>query len=326
MIKNKLFSKSNNEVILVTGGAGFIGSNYLNIHVPLKKDTIFVNVDCLTYAGSLKNIKVADCDNYFFEKVDIRDIKKLERIFKKYKPNGVINFAAESHVDLSIKDPGLFFETNVVGTHNLLLMSKKFKVTRFFQISTDEVYGSIPKTNDESKETDVLRPTNPYSASKASAEMIALAYHQTFGLDVVVSRSSNNYGPNQDSSKLIPKFIKNLIKGIPVPLYGKGEQRRNWLHVFDNVRAVESIYRKGKAGEIYNIGGGFEISNLELTRKIIKLAKRDDSFINFVTDRLGHDFRYSISIDKIKKELGWKPEISFDEGILKTFDFYKGVK
>lgn len=310
----------------MTGGAGFIGSNYLNLFVSKNKTTLFVNVDCLTYAGSEKNITVSKLSNYAFEKVDIRDLRQLKKIFKFYKPTGLIHFAAESHVDLSLSNPSIFFETNVVGTHNLLVLSKEFGLKRFLQISTDEVYGPMILKDKQSKESDALNPTNPYSASKGSAELIALAYHKTFGLNVVISRSSNNYGPNQDISKLIPKFISSLVSGKKVSLYGKGEQKRNWIHVNDNIGAIELIFRRGKSGQVYNVGGGFEISNLDLTKKLIKLAGSDEKSIEFVTDRLGHDFRYAIDISKIKKELDWQPKISFEAGLRETFNFYKSLK
>lgn len=315
--------KSNySEVLFVTGGAGFIGSNYLNFFVPKNPRVLFVNIDCLTYAGSLKNIVVGKYINYSFEKVDIRDYAKLDKIFKKYKPTGIINFAAESHVDLSIKNPNIFVETNVLGVGNLLSLSMENNVRRFLQISTDEVYGPTREGETARVETDSLHPTNPYSASKAGAEFLVLSYKKTFGLDVVITRSSNNYGPYQDFTKVIPKFIKNLLSEEKVPLYGKGEHLRSWLNVEDNIMAVNLVFNSGKSGEIYNISDNFEISNMELTKRLITLSGRDFSAINFVPDRLGHDFRYFIDSGKIQKELGWKPSISFKEGLKQTFDYY----
>jgi dTDP-glucose 4,6-dehydratase len=320
MIPRKQTTRKNNGftgAVLVTGGAGFIGSNYLNFYVPKAAETLFINVDCLTYAGSLANLDptVKKAPNYVFEKIDIRDPKKLAKVFKKYRPTSVIHFAAESHVDFSLINPSLFIETNVSGTNNLLMLAKNHAVRRFVQVSTDEVYGSSGEDGRPFTETDSLRPSNPYSASKAAAEMLALSYFRTFGLDVVVSRSSNNYGPGQDVSKIIPKFIAKLLKGEKVPLYSRGEHRRNWLHVLDNIRAIEAVFRNGRAGEIYNVGGDFEPTNFELTNKLIELCGRDRSAIDYVADRPGHDFRYNLDSTKIKSELGWRPEVSFEFGI-----------
>lgn len=317
-------SKKYKRIILVTGGAGFIGSNYLNKFVPYYQDYFFVNVDILTYAGSLDNLKISHLKNYAFEKVDIRDLKSLEKVFIKYRPTDIINFAAETHVDFSIKNPSLFVETNVNGTVNLLILAKKYQINRFHQISTDEVYGSIEKG--KFKETDPLLPNNPYAASKASADLFVRSFYKTFGLNVVITRSSNNFGPNQDPSKLIPKFITNLLNHQKVPLYAKGENIRDWLYVEDNIDAIDLVFHQGKAGEIYNIGANQEKSNLEITHILLRLLGKDDSFIEYVADRPGHDFRYALDTTKIQIELGWQPKYKFEEAIRKTVEFYKNLK
>ncbi len=303
------------ETIFVTGGAGFIGSNYLNTFVPNYPDTLFVNIDTLTYAGTLENISVSNLPNYRFEKVDITDALALENLFTTYKPTGVINFAAESNVDKSITDPSQFIITNILGTNNLLRLSLKYEVKRFHQISTDEVYGSLSMDEAAFTEETTLAPNNPYSASKAGADMLVRSFHKTYGLDTVITRCSNNFGPNQDDTKLIPRFIKKLKAGETVPVYGTGKQRRDWLHVSDHVAAIDLVYRQGKAGEIYNVGADHDISNMEVVEKLLALTGRDKSAIEFVTDRLGHDFRYAIDAKKIKDDLGWEPKVTLDEGL-----------
>lgn len=315
--------KKYREVIIVTGGAGFIGSNYLNLFVPKRKNTLFINVDCLTSAGSLDNVNVSNCSNYKFVKVDIAGDNKVQTVFKKYQPTGVINFAAESHVDVSIKNPDIFIKTNIIGTHNLLKSSLKYGVRRFLQVSTDEVYGALDKKSKPFTESSVIEPNNPYSASKVGAEMLARSYYRTFGLPVVITRGSNTYGPNQDTSKLLPKFISNLLHDKPVPLYGKGAQIREWLYVDDHALGIDLAFRRGVPGEIYNIGGNTELTNLELTKKLLNLLNKPSSLINFVPDRLGHDFRYSLSSKKAHKKLGWKPKTTFDSGIKKTIESSK---
>ncbi len=301
--------------ILITGGAGFIGSNYLNTFVPHYKDIHFVNVDALTYAGKLSNITISDLPNYSFEQVDIRAFTELEKVFATYAPEGVIHFAAESHVDKSIANPDEFIQTNVSGTNNLLRLAVQHKVERFHQISTDEVYGSLQLGDEAFTETHPLAPNNPYSASKAAADLLVRSYHKTFGLNTVITRCSNNFGPYQDDTKLIPLFIKKLKAGETVPLYGDGSNMRDWLHVSDHVRAVDVVFNNGKAGEIYNVGGTHELSNLELVHKLLTLTGRDETAIVHVPDRLGHDFRYAINATKITTQLGWKPAVTFDEGI-----------
>jgi dTDP-glucose 4,6-dehydratase len=303
------------ETIFVTGGAGFIGSNYLNTFVPKYPDTKFVNIDALTYAGTLENISVSDLPNYCFEKVDITDALALENLFTTYQPTGIINFAAESSVDKSITDPSQFIITNILGTNNLLRLSLKYEVKRFHQISTDEVYGSLSMDEAAFTEETPLAPNNPYSASKAGADMLVRSFYKTYGLNTVITRCSNNFGPNQDDTKLIPRFIKRLKAGESVPVYGTGAQRRDWLHVSDHVAAVDLVYRQGKTGEIYNVGADHDISNMEVVEKLLALTGRDKSAIEFVTDRLGHDFRYAIDAKKIKNDLGWEPKATLDEGL-----------
>lgn len=308
---------------MVTGGAGFIGSNYLNRCVPFYPETLFVNVDMMTYAANPDNLAVSQLPNYVFEKVDIRDEEALERIFLKYRPSGVIHFAAESHVDHSIKNPHIFIDTNIRGTHNLLNLSRIHGVQRFHQVSTDEVYGSLQSDDPAFTEQTSLSPNNPYSASKASADLLVRSYHKTFGLDTVITRCSNNYGPHQDDTKLIPLFIKKLIAGEKVPLYGKGDNVRDWLYVGDHVEAIDVVFNNGKAGEIYNIGGGEEMKNIDIVKNLLELTGRDESMIEYVTDRLGHDFRYAIDAAKIKAELGWEAKTSLSDGLKKTFNARK---
>ncbi len=303
------------KTILVTGGAGFIGSNYLNEFVPLYSGIKFINVDSLTYAGNLANVTVSALPNYVFEQVDITDAFKLENLFDTYKPEGIIHFAAESHVDKSISDPDAFIKTNIGGTNNLLRLAVKHSIIRFHQVSTDEVYGSLGEEDSAFTESSQLAPNNPYSASKAAGDLLVRSYYKTFGLDAVITRCSNNYGPNQDDTKMIPLFIKKLLAGERVPLYGDGLHVRDWLHVSDHVRAIDLVFHKGKSGEIYNVGGDNELTNIVLVNKLLKLTNRNSDAIEFVTDRKGHDRRYAIDASKIQNELGWKPVVTFEEGI-----------
>ena len=307
------------KTIFVTGGAGFIGSNYLNTFVPQYPDIQFVNIDALTYAGKLSNVTVSNSPNYSFEHIDITDFAALERAFISYQPQGIIHFAAESHVDKSIENPDQFILTNVTGTNNLLRLAVQHKVQRFHQVSTDEVYGSLEEGEAAFSETSPLAPNNPYSASKAAADLLVRSYFKTFKLDAVITRCSNNYGPNQDDTKMIPLFLKKLRAGEQIPLYGDGLHVRDWLHVSDHVHAIDVVFNNGKSGEVYNIGGDNELTNLTLVEKLLSLTGRYREAISFVTDRPGHDRRYAIDATKIKRELGWVPGKAFDEGIAELF-------
>lgn len=304
--------------ILVTGGAGFIGSNF--IHYMLKKyDYKIINLDKLTYAGNLENLKsIKNNKNYSFIKGDICDKNLVSNILKDC--DTVINFAAESHVDRSIETPEIFLQTNVQGTLNLLNCALKKGIQKFIQISTDEVYGSIKEGY--FTESTPISPNSPYSASKASADLFALAYFKTYGLPVIITRCSNNYGPYQYPEKLIPFFISRLLENKKVPLYGDGGNIRDWLYVEDHCRGIDLALHKGKIGEVYNIGGHNEKTNLEITKIILKKLGKDENLIEFVKDRPGHDRRYAISNDKIKTELGFEPQYSFDEGINATIEWY----
>jgi len=312
--------------ILVTGGAGFIGSNFIYYMLRSYPDIQITNLDKLTYAGNLDNLTIVEKDSflssrYKFIKGDIADAGLIDRIMAEGF-DAIINFAAESHVDRSIEDAGIFLKTNVLGTQNLLEGLKKHKIERFIQISTDEVYGSL---GSEGKFTEhsPLMPNSPYSASKASADLICRAYFRTFRLPIIITRCSNNYGPYQFPEKLIPLFITNALEDLPLPLYGDGLNIRDWIHVEDHCRAIDLVLRKGREGEIYNIGGNCEKTNLEITRIILEKLNKPETLITFVKDRPGHDRRYAISMDKIEKELGWKPTFSFEVGIEKTINWYQ---
>ena len=304
--------------LLVTGGAGFIGSNF--IHHILKKypDYHITNLDKLTYAGNLENLKDVEKDKrYSFIRGDICNKKDVEKASEDV--DMIINFAAETHVDRSIEDPDSFIKTDILGTKFLLEKSKEKKI-KFIQISTDEVYGSIEKGS--FKETDQIKPSSPYSASKSGGELLAYSYYKTYSTKVITTRSSNNFGPYQYPEKLIPLFITNLLEDKQVPVYGDGLNLRDWIYVIDNCEAIDVVMHKGKIGEIYNIGAGNEKTNIDITKKIINLLGKDDSSIQFVKDRQGHDRRYSLDITKIKK-LGWKPRYDFDESLKLTIEWYK---
>ncbi|MBX4200296.1 dTDP-glucose 4,6-dehydratase [Candidatus Parcubacteria bacterium] len=315
-------SKVSKKTILVTGVAGFMGSDFINYAVIKYPRYNFVGIDSLTGVSDKNNIEVRDKNNFVFVRVDIRDRTELQKIFHEYKPTDVIHFAAETHVDLSIKNPIIFSETNVNGTNNLLYLSKMYKISRFHFISTDEVYGSLKLGDKSWTETSPTSPNNPYSASKAAAELFALSYHKTFGMDIVITRSSNNFGPRQDRTKMIPLFISKLLKKEKIPLYGKGLQMRDWLYVRDHSIAVDHVFHKGKQGEIYNVTGGNEMRNIDLVKKLLKLFGLNSKYIGHVKDRLGHDFRYSLDGSKLHK-LGWSPGTSFREGLEKTLSFYR---
>ena len=310
--------------IIVTWWAGFIGSNFLNKYVLLFPDIDFINVDCLTYAGKLEHLldEVKSSNNYFFEKVDIRDLNWLEEVFKKYQPTDVIHFAAESHVDNSIKNPKIFTETNVIWTQNLLDLYRKYNLNRFHQISTDEVYWDIPDSW-YFVETTPLNPSSPYSASKTAADMLVKAYGRTFWINYSISRCSNNYWPNQDNEKLIPHFIDLLKQDKPVTVYWDGSNIRDWLYVEDHCDAIWTIFTKWESWSIYNVGWNNEYTNLEITKLILKeMWKDEEKYISFVADRPGHDKRYAIDASKIKNELWWEPKVMFNEWIKKTIKFY----
>lgn len=312
----------NFETLLVTGGAGFIGSNFIHYMLEKYPDYKIINLDKLTYAGNLENLRdIENNPHYSFVKGDIADAAIVEKIFTENKVDCVINFAAESHVDRSIDNPGVFIQTDVYGTFVLLEAVRKHNSKLFFQISTDEVYGSI--LDGSFKETDPLLPNSPYSASKAGAEMIVRSFYKTFGTPVIVTRTSNNFGPYQYPEKLIPLFVTNLIDNIKVPLYGDGMNVRDWIYVEDNCAALDAVLRRGRIGEIYNIGAGNEKPNVWITKKIIELTGKDESMIKPVADRLGHDRRYSVDCSKIKRELGWECRYDFEEALKKTVDWYK---
>ena len=306
--------------ILVTGGAGFIGSCFVRYMLNKHPDYKIINLDALTYAGNIENLDdVKDNQNYTFVHGNICDKKLARELISEC--DCVVNFAAESHVDRSITNPEIFIETNVQGTLNLLQASKELGVNRYLQVSTDEVYGTLGKTG-YFYETTPLAPNSPYSASKASADMLTRAYYETYKLPVLNTRCSNNYGPYQYPEKLIPFFISKLLKGEKVPVYGDGLNVRDWLYVYDHCEAIDVVLHKGKIGEVYNIGGHNEKTNLEITHLILDAMGKDESSIEYVQDRLGHDRRYAISNDKITKELGWTPSITFETGIKLTIDWY----
>jgi dTDP-glucose 4,6-dehydratase len=308
--------------ILVTGGAGFIGSNFINYILGSRDDIIIVNLDKLTYAGNLENLKeIENNKNYFFVKGDINNNELVDFLFKKYSFNYVINFAAESHVDRSILGSEVFYISNVVGTNVLLEASRRYGIEKFIQISTDEVYGSLGSTGLFTERTP-LSPNSPYSSSKAAADMMALSFHHTFGLPVVITRCSNNYGPYQFPEKLIPLMIINALGNKNLPVYGDGLNVRDWVYVIDHNRAVELVLEKGKPGEVYNIGASREMKNIDIVKLILAKLGKPENLIQYVKDRPGHDRRYAIDSSKIQNELGWKPEYDFDKAIDQTIDWY----
>jgi dTDP-glucose 4,6-dehydratase len=324
-----------NKTLIITGGAGFIGSHVVRLFVCKYPDYRIVNIDKLTYAGNLENLTDIDQkSNYVFEKADITDAGRLKEVFEKYRPDGVIHLAAESHVDRSIENPMEFIYTNVVGTVNLLNAARTiWKDTmddkRFYHISTDEVYGSLGETG-AFKETTPYDPHSPYSAAKASSDHFVRAYHDTFKLPTIISNCSNNYGPNQFPEKLIPLFIHNIKNKKTLPVYGKGINVRDWLYVEDHAAAIDLIFHQGNIGDTYNIGGNNEWKNIDLIYKLIEIMDQklghpegeSLKLISYVTDRAGHDLRYAIDASKIKTKLGWEPKIKFTEGFEKTVDWY----
>jgi len=309
-----------NKKIFITGGAGFIGSNFIHYILNKYQDYEILNYDKLTYAGNLDNLRDVENDHrYRFVQGDICDLTSLENIFGKEKFDFIINFAAETHVDKSILNPHIFVETNVLGVNNLLEIVKKYGAERFLHISTDETYGSI---NEGSfYEDSNLSPNSPYSASKAGADLLVLAYYKTFNLPVLITRSSNNFGPYQYPEKLIPLFVTNLLEDKKVPIYGNGKNVRDWIYVLDNCSGIDTVLHNGRFGEIYNIGGGNEKTNIEITKLILKSFNKGEDWINYVEDRLGHDFRYSLEIEKVKK-LGWKPQYIFENALQETIKWY----
>lgn len=315
--------------VLVTGGAGFIGGNFVHHMINKYPNYEIVNLDLLTYAGNLETLKeVANKPNYKFVKGDIADRPFIMELFEKEKFDIVVNFAAESHVDRSITDPGIFVQTNVMGTQVLLDAAKATGVKRYHQVSTDEVYGDLPLDRPDlffTEETP-LHTSSPYSSSKASADLFVLSYYRTFGLPVTISRCSNNYGPYHFPEKLIPLMISRALADGELPVYGKGDNVRDWLHVDDHCEAIDLIIHKGKIGEIYNVGGHNERTNLEVVKTILKALNKPESLIKYVTDRPGHDMRYAIDPTKLETELGWKPKYNFDTGIEMTIQWYLNNK
>lgn len=322
--------------ILVTGGAGFIGSNFVK-YMLSKYNYQIINLDLLTYAGNLENLRdIEGNDNYKFIKGDIRDRALLDNLFKQFDIDTVIHFAAESHVDRSIDDPEVFLTTNILGTQALLDTAKRYwnlephnrysraykEGVKFIQISTDEVYGTLGATGLFTEETP-LAPNSPYSASKASADMMVRAYHETYGMPVNITRCSNNYGPYQHQEKLIPLMITNCIQDKKLPIYGDGMQVRDWLYVEDHCAAIDTVLHKGKVGEVYNIGGNNEKANIEIVKLILGDLNKSEKLIEYVADRPGHDRRYAIDNTKINRELNWQPKYTFEEGIEKTINWYK---
>jgi dTDP-glucose 4,6-dehydratase len=308
--------------ILITGGAGFIGSNFINSMLKEHSDYRIINIDKLTYAGNLENlVQCEDNPNFVFVKGDITNAELVGFLFQKYEINYVINFAAESHVDRSILGSEVFYRTNVIGTNVLLETARKFEVEKFIQVSTDEVYGSLGKDGLFTESTPIS-PNSPYSSSKAASDMMALAFFHTYGMPVVITRCSNNYGPYQFPEKLIPLMILNSLNDKKLPVYGDGMNVRDWIYVDDHNRAIDLVFQKGKPGQVYNIGASNELPNLEIIKLILNHLNKPETLIEFVKDRPGHDKRYAIDSTKIQYELGWKPAFTFEEAIKKTIDWY----
>ncbi len=311
--------------IIVTGGAGFIGSNFVFHMLEKHPDYRIICLDKLTYAGNLSTLEpVMDNPNFRFVRADICNREMVERLFEEEHPDIVVNFAAESHVDRSIEDPGIFLQTNIIGTATLMDACRKYGITRYHQVSTDEVYGDLPLDRLDlffTEETP-LHTSSPYSSSKAGADLLVLAYYRTYGLPVTISRCSNNYGPYHFPEKLIPLMIVNALADKPLPVYGEGLNVRDWLYVEDHCRAIDLIIHNGKVGEVYNVGGHNEMKNIDIVKMICKELCKPESLITYVADRKGHDMRYAIDPAKIHRELGWLPETKFEDGIKKTIRWY----
>ena len=311
--------------IIVTGGAGFIGSNF--IFYMLKKYPAYrlICLDKLTYAGNFSTLSAVMAEPAFrFVQADICDSEAVNKLFAEEQPDIVVNFAAESHVDRSISEPGIFLQTNIMGTATLLDACRRYGIRRFHQVSTDEVYGDLPLDRSDLafSEASNLRPSSPYSSSKASADLLVLAYHRTYGLPVTISRCSNNYGPYQFPEKLIPLMLAKALADKPLPVYGDGKNVRDWLYVEDHCRAIDAIIHKGRAGEVYNVGGSNELPNIEIVKLICKQLGKPKGLITHVADRLGHDRRYALAANKIANELGWRAEVPFAEGLRRTIKWY----
>lgn len=308
--------------ILITGGCGFIGSNFVRLWLSEYPDAAIHNIDTLTYAGNMENLAgVDDDERYAFYKGDICDREFVDSVLAGGAYDAVINFAAESHVDRSILDSGPFVKTNIVGTQVLLDACRAAEVPRYVQVSTDEVYGSLGAEG-YFTETTPLAPNSPYSASKTAADLLVRSYCETFGFPGIITRCSNNYGAYQFPEKLIPLFISNCLNDEPLPVYGDGKNVRDWIHVLDHCRGIDAALRKGKPGEVYNFGGDHELTNLELTHTLLELLEKPESLIRFVKDRPGHDLRYAIDFSKAKRELGWEPQVAFRDGLRETIDWY----
>ena len=311
--------------LLITGAAGFIGSHFVDYVLDHHPEDTVIGLDKLTYAGNLDNLAGRLQDRRFrFFRADICDREAVFPLLERESVDCIVNFAAESHVDRSLQDPGVFLRTNVLGVGVLLDGTAQFGVSRFHQVSTDEVYGDLPLDRPELKfdEGSPLRPSSPYSASKAAADLLALSYFRSFGTPVTITRSSNNYGPRQYPEKLIPRMIRRARAGRPLPVYGDGRNVRDWIHVLDHCASVDLVIRKGRVGEVYNVGGGNERSNLDLIRLLLSLMGKDESLLSFTADRKGHDRRYALSSDKLTGELGWRPAVDFDAGIRDTLRWY----
>lgn len=310
------------ERILVTGGCGFIGSNFVRLQLENDQAIEVLNLDKLTYAGNPENLRDVEADpRYRFEQGDIADRERVRQLLADFQPEIVVNFAAESHVDRSILDSGPFVQTNIVGTQILMDACREAKVPRYVQVSTDEVYGSLGPTGFFTEETP-LAPNSPYSASKTAADLLVRSYFHSFGFPAVITRCSNNYGPYQFPEKLIPLFISNAIQDLSLPVYGTGTNVRDWIHVADHCRGIDAAMRRGTAGEVYNFGGRTEKTNLEITHLLLQLLGKPASLIRYVQDRPGHDLRYAIDPAKAERELGWKPEVNFETGLRETIDWY----